>query len=193
MIKAIIFDCFGVLVGTGFSDTYRHAGGDPAKDRDFIQQTLDDSNIGKISSEEMSVLMADKIGISVVQWNTALLEAEQVNSEILEYIANLKKSYKVAVLSNVSKGTLEERLSKEQLGMFNVVIGSAEVGMIKPDPQIYRYAAEQLGVQPTECVFTDDIQAYCNGATSVGMTAIRYQDFGQFKQQLEKLLADSNH
>lgn len=194
MIKAIIFDCFGVLVGTGFNDTYRQAGGDPTKDRDFISDTLNSANIGAITEQEMSKMMAEKIGTTVEQWREAVDEAEQPNKPVFEYIEELRKSYKTAVLSNVNSGTLERKMSPEQLAQFNVVVASAEVGMMKPDPEIYRYTAEQLSVSPNECVFIDDIQDYCDGAEAVGMTAILYTDFVEVKQKLEALLAatDSN-
>lgn len=191
MIKAIIFDCFGVLVGTGFNDTYREAGGDPVKDKEFIHDTLNASNIGAISGQEMSKMMAEKIGISVDQWREAVDKAEQPNKPIFDYIAELRKSYKTAVLSNVNKGTLERKMSPEQIALFDVVVASAEVGMMKPDAEIYRYTAEKLGVSSQECVFTDDIQDYCDGAEAVGMTAILYTDFVEVKQKLEALLADA--
>lgn len=193
MIKAIIFDCFGVLVGTGFSDTYRQAGGDPVRDKQFIHDTLNASNIGAISGQEMSKMMAEKIGITVEEWRKAVDKAEQPNKPIFDYIKELRKSYKTAVLSNVNKGTLERKMSPEQMALFDVVIASAEVGMMKPDPEIYRFAAEQLGVSPEECVFTDDMQDYCDGAEAVGMTSFLYTDFVEIKQKLEALLANTDH
>ena len=166
--------------------------GDTVKDKTFIFDTLNASNIGAITEREMSKMMADKIGITFEQWRTAVDKAEQPNKPIFEYIKELKKSYKTAVLSNVNKGTLERKMSAEQLALFDVVVASAEVGMMKPDPEIYRYAAEQLGVSPSECVFTDDIQDYCDGAQAVGMPSILYTDFVEVKQKLEALLANSN-
>lgn len=192
MIKAIIFDCFGVLVGTGFNDTYRQAGGDPISDKEFIHDTLNAANIGAISQAEMSKMMAEKIGTSVELWRKAVDEAEQPNKPIFEYIKELRKTYKTAILSNVSNGTLERKIPQELLDLFDVVVASAEVGMMKPDPEIYRYTAEQLSVSPQECVFTDDIQDYCDGAKAVGMTTILYTDFEEVKQRLETILADSN-
>ena len=47
--------------------------------------------------------------------------------------------------------------------------------MHKPQPEIYRLAAERLGVAPEECVFVDDLRENCEGAEAVGMTAIRHR------------------
>ena len=52
---------------------------------------------------------------------------------------------------------------------------SGELGLHKPQPEIYRLAAERLEVAPAACVFVDDLQENCEGAEAVGMTAIRHR------------------
>jgi putative hydrolase of the HAD superfamily len=53
---------------------------------------------------------------------------------------------------------------------------SAEVGLHKPQPEIYRLAAERLEVEPGGCVFIDDLRENCEGAEAVGMTAVRHRE-----------------
>jgi putative hydrolase of the HAD superfamily len=50
------------------------------------------------------------------------------------------------------------------------------VGLHKPQPEIYRLAARRLGVEPSECLFVDDLRENCEGAEAVGMTAIRHRN-----------------
>lgn len=188
VIKAIIFDCFGVLVGHGFKETYRQAGGDPARDKQFIDDLLGAANMGYITSEEMSQKITEKIGITNRQWQAVVAKAELPHEELLEYVKDLKPKYKVAILSNANAGTLQRKLNPKQLALFDTVVVSAEVGMIKPDPHIYEYTADQLGVRPDECVFVDDISSYVEAATAVGMQGIHYQDFSQLKTELDKIL-----
>ena len=64
---------------------------------------------------------------------------------------------------------------------------SAEVGLHKPEPEIYRLAAERLGVAPESCLFVDDLRENCEGAEAVGMTAIRHKDPDQTLARLEEL------
>jgi putative hydrolase of the HAD superfamily len=61
-------------------------------------------------------------------------------------------------------------------GLFDVAIISGEVGLHKPQPEIYRLAAERLGVEPRACVFVDDLRENVHGAEQVGMTAILHRD-----------------
>jgi putative hydrolase of the HAD superfamily len=60
--------------------------------------------------------------------------------------------------------------------LFDDVVISAEVGLHKPQPEIYRLAAERIGVEPAACVFVDDLRENCEGAEAVGMTAVRHRD-----------------
>jgi epoxide hydrolase-like predicted phosphatase len=70
---------------------------------------------------------------------------------------------------------------------FDGVVISAEVGMRKPEPQIYRHAAEVIGVAPSSCVFVDDSRDQLEAATQVGMTAIHHVDQVRTLRELERL------
>jgi HAD superfamily hydrolase (TIGR01509 family) len=64
---------------------------------------------------------------------------------------------------------------------------SAEVHMHKPQPEIYRLAAERLAVPPEECIFVDDLQENCEGAEAVGMTAVRHRNAAETISRLTEL------
>ena len=188
MIKAIIFDCFGVLVGSGFKEVYRQAGGDPNKDSDFIDDVLAAASSGMLSSRDMHQQVADKLGITIKDWSGFIGKHEQPNQELMDYIEDLQKRYKLAILSNATHGILERKFSSYQLALFQVKTVSAEAGVMKPNPEIYEITAERLGVAPEECVFTDDNPLYCEAAEAVGMKGIWYQNLTQFKQELEQII-----
>jgi putative hydrolase of the HAD superfamily len=61
-------------------------------------------------------------------------------------------------------------------GLFDAVVISGEVGMRKPEPRIFHYAAAALGLPPAECVFIDDIEANVTAATTCGMTGVHHTD-----------------
>ena len=89
MIKAIIFDCFGVLAGSGFKEIYRQAGGDLSKDSAFLDNVLATANRGFMSSHDMHQKVADKIGMSYKAWYETVRAGEQPNQELLSYISSL--------------------------------------------------------------------------------------------------------
>ncbi|MGH2984279.1 MAG: HAD family hydrolase [Solirubrobacterales bacterium] len=71
--------------------------------------------------------------------------------------------------------------------LFEEVVISAEVGMHKPQPEIYLLAAERLGVEPSACLFVDDLRENCEGAEAVGMTAVRHRGTKETRGRLAEL------
>jgi HAD superfamily hydrolase (TIGR01509 family) len=65
---------------------------------------------------------------------------------------------------------------------------SGEVGLHKPEPEIFRLAAERVGVSEAGCVFVDDLRENCAGAEAVGMTAILHRGAERTLPVLERLL-----
>ena len=72
--------------------------------------------------------------------------------------------------------------------LFHGVVISGEVGMHKPEPEIFRLGAEHIGVAPEECVFVDDLKENCAGAEEVGMTAVLHRGADGTVPRLEELL-----
>jgi epoxide hydrolase-like predicted phosphatase len=60
--------------------------------------------------------------------------------------------------------------------LFDGVVISAEVGIRKPDPEIYRLGAEAIGCAPAECVFVDDLGGNLKPARALGMTTVLHRD-----------------
>jgi putative hydrolase of the HAD superfamily len=73
------------------------------------------------------------------------------------------------LLSNSWGGSYPTELFGE---LFDAVVISSEVGMRKPEPRIFLHAAGLLGLDPTECIFIDDIQANIAAAEQLGFTAV---------------------
>jgi putative hydrolase of the HAD superfamily len=71
--------------------------------------------------------------------------------------------------------------------LFDDVVISAEVGLHKPQLEIYRLAAECLSVPTESCVFVDDLRENCEGAEAVGMTAILHRDPAATLARIEDL------
>ena len=71
---------------------------------------------------------------------------------------------------------------------FEMVVGSGDVGIMKPDPRIYQIALDRLGVAPEESVFVDDFIENIHGALGMGMHAVHFQSREQTIQELGQLL-----
>ena len=82
--------------------------------------------------------------------------------------------------------TYDEQLIEE---LFDAAVISGDVGLHKPEPEIFHLGAEKLGVPPERCVFVDDLRENCEGAEAVGMTAILHRGADSTLPELERLLA----
>ena len=72
--------------------------------------------------------------------------------------------------------------------LFDGVVISGDEGLHKPEPAIYELACERVGLPPTECVFVDDLRENCEGAETVGMTAVLHRGADRTLPRLEELL-----
>jgi len=74
------------------------------------------------------------------------------------------------------------------IDIFDEAVISGEVGLHKPQPEIYLLACERLGIEPPDAVFVDDLRENCAGAEAVGMIALLHRDSAATVAELERLL-----
>lgn len=91
---------------------------------------------------------------------------------------------RTALLSN-SWGNSYPRDTWE--GMFDDIVISGEVGMRKPEPEIFLLAARRLDLKPEDCVFVDDLALNVDGANALGMTGILHTSYDETRRALESL------
>ena len=72
--------------------------------------------------------------------------------------------------------------------LFDATVISGDVGLHKPQPEIYLLACERLGVEPSESVFVDDLRENVAGAEAVGMTGVLHREAAASIGRLEELL-----
>jgi putative hydrolase of the HAD superfamily len=73
--------------------------------------------------------------------------------------------------------------------MFDAVVISGEVGMRKPDPEIFEHTLALLGLTAGECVFVDDLRRNVRAAVSLGFVGVRHTDYATTAAELEALFA----
>jgi epoxide hydrolase-like predicted phosphatase len=92
--------------------------------------------------------------------------------------------FKTGLISNSWGLGIYERAPVD---LFDVSVISGEVGLHKPQPEIYELACERLGVEPASAVFVDDLRENCDGAEAVGMTAILHRETPRTLARLSEL------
>lgn len=190
MIKAIIFDCFGVLLGNAYklhlAEVERT---DPAKAKE-VRAINHASDMGILSREETANYLSELFEIESEELLEEQDRVEVPNEELLNYIATLKQNFKIGLLSNISgRERLGIRFQPGQLDShFDTIVASGDEGYVKPQPEIYEITATRLGVAPSECVMIDDIAEFCEGARAVGMQAIQFKTTQQCIEDVNALI-----
>ncbi len=198
-IKAIIFDLGGVLLRTvDFSPRDQLAARLGMKRYEleelvFGGESGERAQRGEITIQEHWETLRHELHYSTTEFKALLDEffaRDEIDSEIVETIRKLRQTYKIALLSNAwddLRQTLHERWNID--GLFDELIISAEVKMVKPDPRIYHLAVEKLGVLPAEAVFIDDMAQNVEAARIEGLHAIWFQDTQQTMDSLNGYLS----
>lgn len=190
MIKAIVFDCFGVLATDGwlpFREKYFGSDTDVFEQATALNKRAD---AGLLDYDEFVRRVADKAGVTAADAH-AQIEHNIADNEVLDFIGSeLKPQYKIGLLSNAGVSWLDKIFTPAQLALFDATALSYELGVIKPDPIMYRTIAERLGVENDECIFIDDQLKYCDGARQVGMNTIQYTGLQPLKDELRPLLGN---
>ncbi|MAU13603.1 MAG: hypothetical protein CL607_27550 [Anaerolineaceae bacterium] len=197
-IRAVIFDVGGVL-----SHHHNLAALDPWLDRlnlpaEQILHTVFGNEVGGRASRgqatvaEIWAFANQTFGLSEddLQALRADIWATQTwDTDLLDYIRSLKASYKTGVISDAwpNARTTNVPITDD---LFDVIVYSAEEGLLKPDPEIYQRALSGLGVEPAEAIFVDDTQRKVDGAIRVGMHGLLFTDSQAIKQQIAQVLSD---
>lgn len=186
MIKAIIFDCFGVLTGDLWKEFLASLPeGQKGKAHD-LNRALDS---GYLSHRDFYHQIHELTGRMPEEVEHIISAEMKKNTLLLRYIAELNQKYKIAILSNISSNWITQHfLDSHEVKLFDSIVISVEIGVTKPDKRAFEIAAQKLGVSPHDCIMVDDSEANCQAAINVGMQAVLYDNFVDFKQQLQKLL-----
>ena len=104
----------------------------------------------------------------------ATLELVELFADTVPFLEALREAgIRTAFVSNCAENT---RPLLDALGLSPLVdelVLSCEVGAAKPEPKIYQLALDRLGVEPRHAIFIDDQQRFCDGATELGIGAVR--------------------
>lgn len=95
-------------------------------------------------------------------------------SGAIDLVCKLGKHFKVGCLSNMNELYIPRFIHELRLNqIMDDCVFSCEVGMIKPDPNIFYLAAQRLNTKAENIIFFDDSQMNVNAAMSIGMSAYR--------------------
>jgi epoxide hydrolase-like predicted phosphatase len=142
---------------------------------------------GRLEELAFETQFAALLGVAAPQLIDRMFEGSRPDEEMAAAVrAAHDAGIRTGLVSN-SWGT--RRYDRALLAeLFDAVLISGEVGIRKPSPEIYRLAAERIGLAPPECVFVDDLPFNLAPAAELGMATVHHVGTGQTIAELEGLL-----
>ena len=202
-VDTVFFDIGGVVVDAPM-EHYRKLGAEVfgCRDEHLVMcsaEFLPSLEMGRITSAEFWESVGRKLasmgmGREVEPWRFKgfwegiMLDTLSIHRDVIEVSVKLRSKATVAALSNTIQ---EHALVLQKQGVyqtFNPVILSCQVGMRKPNADIYRKAAELTRSKVSRCLLIDDLQENIDGALKAGFQAILYQgDCNELRHELHRM------
>ena len=187
--KLIIFDCFGVLTSEVAPI--------------WLGRYFDDDTAEKIQNSiivdgDKGILTADQVfkelGLIVDEPAETVfndwLEIPTLHEDLIDYIKSLReRGFKIAFLSDSAYGYSKKIIDKYNFEpLFDSIFVSSEIGLLKSNPETFKYVLDSFKIEPENAIMVDDKQHNLDTAQKAGVKGILYKDTQSFKEILESLI-----
>lgn len=201
-IKAVIFDIGGVLqslrweiVSNRLSEMKSDITMDDFRNALYYEKEryFGKYEVNVLSHEMFWSMIVQRLGLpetSIARVSAAFKYLYgPVDSEMETLVADLKRSYKLYILSN-SCPELEEAVRRGDriYDNFDEIYFSHRIGFKKPDERAFNYVLTKNGLKPGECIFIDDVSRNTSAAKQVGMHGVLFLSPGKLRSNLSPYL-----
>ena len=196
-IRAVFFDLGGVILRTEFESPRQHlAERLNIEYQDLVRLVFESETsrlacLGELTVEDHWAAVVKRLGRPLSELRLIRDEffaGDVLDRGLLTFIRALRPTLKTGMISNAWNDLRPYLVRENFTDTFDTIVISAEVGRVKPDPEIYRLALGQAQVQPHEALFVDDFSTNIEGCEKVGMRGILFQDPDVVMQEIKALL-----
>ncbi|MBK9211114.1 MAG: HAD family phosphatase [Anaerolineales bacterium] len=196
-IRAIFFDFGGVIMRTEYQSPRQKLAERFNMDYDEIDKAVFGSDsarrasIGEITEEKHWAEIAKRFkqpASEMQAFRDMFFGGDVIDRSLVETIRSWRGKFHTGLISNAWSG-LREFITKENvIDVFETVVISAEVGVVKPSAGIYELALKQANVKAEEAVFVDHMPVNIEACEKVGMKGILFNDPQESLKRLNQLL-----
>ncbi|MEU6253411.1 HAD-IA family hydrolase [Streptomyces sp. NPDC047043] len=162
----------------------------------FAPERVEPMVLGRIDQQEWVQSIAEGLAGLVPEestaWElgTALLESPFAADEaVVSLLRHARTRVPVVLVSNATLRLEDDLTALGLADLADDVVNSARVGLAKPDPRIYRLAAESAGARPERCLFVDDSEENTEAAAALGMQAVHFHTAADLERALQPLFS----
>ncbi len=198
-IKAIFFDFGGVILKTFDGVDHDAIEAEFELEAKMLRKCVYrdsrymDFQIGKCTYGEWADSIREALVVVAGDKTDAIMNAfidspRVFNHEMLGLVKRLHRNYTLGIISNTTPG-MEERLRDrfELVDLFDVRVGSGDLGIAKPDAGIFLHATNAAGVEPEQSVFTDDRANFAEASRALGMHGFHFTEYERFVEDLRSV------
>ena len=197
-IRAVIFDMGGVILrsenytprielAASFGLTRKEL-----EDLVFDSTSANLASIGKISERDHWQAIFLQLDVPVdrqTDFEAAFWAGDSLDLELIDFLGSLRPEHKTGLLSNAWTGGRHNLFDNYACkDVFDVSIFSYEVGLAKPDPEIFQLILSRLNVKAEETIFLDDNLQNIQAAVLLGFQSIRFRNREQALMEMRALL-----
>ncbi len=202
-IKAVLFDCGGVVLRPQDNGTYQrweaHFGYQPGElaQRLWSSDAYRRAEVGQLSEDAFWAEIAPSLPLDapeqIERLRTELWDVFTPNTDVLAWVGRLHACCKVAILSNATEILDEMLRSRFHIAdCFDAIYNSARLGVAKPDAAIFNQVLRSLKVAPAESLFIDDRPENVAAAARLGMHVLWYVGDQELSRQLQVYIPQGN-
>ena len=196
-LRAVVFD-YGLVLSApqdavACQEMVQTTGLSPEAFKHYYWSNRDDFDRGAMYGPTYWEKIASDAGIRLSAEQTSrllVLDARawmSLNEPALAWAQQVRAAgMKIGILSNI--GDTQVNAMRQQFGWlrdYDHCTWSYELKMVKPEPEIYRYTIEKLGVEPQQALFIDDRPENIRGAESIGMHGFLFTNLQQLAGDLK--------
>ena len=188
-VQFIYFDVNGCIVRfyhRAFANIARDYGVPP----DLVEMAYlhfnDDACRGILSLDDFDKEMSKRLNIKNLDWKRYYLSAVEQMPGMQEVIRWASDNYQIGLLTNIMPGILKSLINKGVVPniKYKAIIDSSEIGLIKPDLDIFRLASEKAHKSPDKILLIDDTRENVAVAESLGWHILWF-DYAQPEESID--------
>ncbi|MFC2053120.1 HAD family hydrolase [Chloroflexota bacterium] len=197
-IRALILDFGGVIsLPQNSKNLYNIVQTSNLEHNDFMKVYLNQRanyDNGRITGEQYWLNILQYFGFESKIQNIPSLIKEDIaswtviNDSMIHFISEIRgKFFKLAIISNMNNDVLEYlRVNFRWFELFDELIFSCEVGINKPNREIYKTCLRELNLPASDCLFVDDSLENVRAARELDMHAIQFGTMSEFIIEFKK-------
>lgn len=192
-INTLIFDCFGVICDPVLNGWYRDNRIKKGFHDNNIKKVLEKFDLGELSEDNILdyFLTYDGIKSTRDKLREEIDNYLSIDTELVDIIKSLKNvGYKIVLLSNSNASFFYRKVYPtypEFKNLFDEIIISSEISMVKPNKDIFEYALTKVNSMPEESLFVDDSKINIDTAVAMGIHSFLYTDINSFTDYIKSI------